>query len=198
MQVPPRHPVRGMQTGAEDPEPRSIGILHPVVVADQVGLRPLARSLAAPPFGGDPLGPAAARTRCDTPRQRNRTGGSSGTGAITSISSGRRSRRIGRGAAGSADPGRLPDRQRRHTLHRAFRHMARVRRDAGHAVRRPGGCSAYRPRRPDDRLASGAATSASRVCGACSGATISASSAITSMPKPGSTVSSFSRSSLPR
>ena len=46
-------------------------------------------------------GPLAARTRCRAPRQRNRMGGSSGTGAVASIGSGRRSRRIGRGAEGS-------------------------------------------------------------------------------------------------
>src|SRR5262249_11852626 len=57
MQIPPRHSVFGMQTGTEDPEPCSVGILHPVVVADLVGLWSLAGRLALPPFGGDPFGP---------------------------------------------------------------------------------------------------------------------------------------------
>jgi hypothetical protein len=76
--------------------------------------------------------PAAARTRCATPRQRNRTGGSSGTGNHLDLPAAQQADRPRRG--GIADPRRLPDRQRRHTLHRAFRHMTLIRRDAGHAV----------------------------------------------------------------
>jgi hypothetical protein len=109
-------------------------ILHPVIVADQVGLRPPAGALAAPPFGGDPLR-AGGRThamRDTAPAEPDRRIVGYRSDHIDRLRPAQQADRSRRG--GIVHPGRLPHRQRRHSPHRAFRDMAGKRRDARHAV----------------------------------------------------------------
>ena len=142
-------------------------------------------------------GPSARRTRWRMRRQVKATGGWSGSGAIASTGCGGRSSRTGRGRSAGQVRRDGARRQRRDAPHRAFRHVSVHRRDA---VDKLGAQPVGQPVQQHREIGwpPSAAASSAAVWACANGSTSGSISRIASTPRPGSTVSSLSRSSRAR